>query len=150
MQAVDRLGVRLGFSFPAGAQVSRLAESCPDEIRPRASVKGTDCSLSGLQNQYEKLLAEGADPAYVCKYCLLCVAETLCRMAGAARQNSAELPVVFAGGVMSSDLIRRYVTARLPGARFVPGKFASDNAIGVALLAAKEVGAWPSISRSTN
>lgn len=149
-QAVDRLGVRLGFSFPAGAQVSRLAESCPDEIRPRVSVKGTDCSLSGLQNQYEKLLAEGADPAYVCKYCLLCVAETLCRMAGAARQNGAELPVVFAGGVMSSDLIRRYVTARLPGARFVPGKFASDNAIGVALLAAKEVGAWPSISRSTN
>ena len=51
---------------------------------------------------------------------------------------------------MSSDLIRRYVTARLPGARFVPGKFASDNAIGVALLAAKEVGAWPSISGSTN
>ncbi len=57
---------------------------------------------------------------------------------------------IYYTGVMSSDLIRRYVTARLPDARFVPGKFASDNAIGVALLAAKEVGAWPSISRSTN
>ena len=48
-----------------------------------------------------------------------------------------------AGGVMSSDVIREAVTARLPGAYFVPGRFASDNAIGVAILAAREVGAWP-------
>ena len=149
-QAVDRLGVRLGFPFPAGAQVSRLAAACTETIRPRTSVKGTNCSLSGLQNQYEKLLADGASAEYVCKYCLLCVAETLLKMAQAALKSNPDLPVVFAGGVMSSDLIRQYITHRLPGARFVPGKYASDNAIGVALLAAKEVGAWPSTSKSVN
>ena len=142
-QAVDRLGVRLGFAFPAGAKVSELAAACPEDIKPRVSVKGMNCSLSGLQNQYEQLLQQGCAPEYVCKYCLLCVAETLRRMAAAALGLHPGLPVVFAGGVMSSGLIRDYITRRMPGAQFVPGKFASDNAIGVSLLAAREVGAWP-------
>lgn len=147
-QAVDRLGVRLGFAFPAGAEVSRAAAACDpaEKIRPKTSVQGTACSLSGLENQCDALLKSGKSPAYVCRYCLLCVAETLCRMAGAARQDAPGLPVVFAGGVMSSEIIRDYVTAKLPHCYFVPGKFASDNAMGVAMLAAKEVGAWPNIS----
>lgn len=146
-QAVDRLGVRLGYGFPAGAQVSELAARCAESIRPKASVQGMNCSLSGLQNQCEKLLQEGRSPEYVCKYCLLCVAETLRRMCTAAQAQYSGLPVVFAGGVMSSDLVRQYITHRIPQAHFVPGKFASDNAIGVSILAAREVGEWPSISR---
>ena len=145
-QAVDRLGVRLGFEFPAGAEVSRLAAECGEAIRPKASVQGTNCSLSGLENQCVRLLEQGRSPAYVCKYCLLCVAETLYRMARAALAERPGLPVVFAGGVMSSGLVRGYITARIPDARFVPGRFASDNAIGVSILAAREVGAWPTTS----
>ena len=40
---------------------------------------------------------------------------------------------------MSSDLIRTYVTNRVPNAHFVPGKFSSDNAIGISILAARSV-----------
>lgn len=145
-QAVDRLGVRLGFPFPAGAQVSACAAACKDDVHPRASVRGYDCSLSGLQNQCEKLLAQGQSEAYVCKYCLLSVAKTLYLMAKAAQADFPGLPIVFAGGVMSSTLVQMYLHTRLSQALFVPGKFASDNAIGVALLAAREVGAWPAIS----
>ena len=145
-QAVDRLGVKLGYPFPAGVYVSEQADQCAEKVHPKVSVKGVNCSLSGLENQYTKLLAEGKDPAYVCKYCLICVAETLTRMARAALEDHPGLPVVFAGGVMSSDLIRTYVSTRVPGARFVPGKFASDNAIGVSILAAREQGAWQTTS----
>ena len=137
-QAVDRVGVRLGFGFPAGVQVSELAARCDEPIRPKASVKGTQCSLSGLENQCNQLLAAGKSEAYVCRYCLLCIAETACRMVVAALESHPGLPVVFAGGVMSSDVIQRELSARLPGAHFVPGRFSSDNAIGVALLAARE------------
>lgn len=70
-QAVDRLGVRLGYAFPAGIYVSQLAAACTENIKPKVSVRGTTCSLSGLQNQCEKLLAEGKSPEYVSKYCLL-------------------------------------------------------------------------------
>ncbi|PWM57007.1 MAG: glycoprotease [Subdoligranulum variabile] len=142
-QAVDRLGVALGYAFPAGASVSEQAALCSEKVQPKASVRGLNCSLSGLENQCRQLLEQGKPPAYVCKYCLLCIAETLTRMARAALKEHPSLPVVFAGGVMSSDLIRTYVTHRVPGAHFVPGKFASDNAIGIALLAAKERKAWP-------
>ncbi|WP_294806166.1 glycoprotease [uncultured Gemmiger sp.] len=144
-QAVDRLGVKLGFAFPAGVYVSEQAALCEERIKPKVSVRGTACSLSGLENQCAKLLEQGRTAPYVCKYCLLCVAETLLRMAQNALQEHPGLPVVFAGGVMSSDLIRSYITARLPDARFVPAKFASDNAIGIAVLAAKEHGVWQTL-----
>ena len=145
-QAVDRLGVKLGFPFPAGVYVSEQAALCTEKVRPKVSVKGLTCSLSGLENQCAKLLAEGHDAPYVCKYCLLCVGETLVRMANNALAERPGLPVVFAGGVMSSDLIRTYVTNRVPNAHFVPAKFASDNAIGISILAARECGAWPTTS----
>ena len=135
----DRIGVKLGFAFPAGVEVSRLAAQCSDEIRPKSSVKGMTCSLSGLENQCAKLLAEGKSPEYVCKYCLLCIGDAVVKMTKAAQKLYPDLPVVCAGGVMSSDVIRSYVTARLPGVTFVPGKFSSDNAIGTALLAGREV-----------
>ena len=79
-QAVDRMGVKLGFPFPAGAEVSRLAALCEEPIRPKSSVKGMTCSLSGLENQCNALLQAGKSPEYVCKYCLLCVADTVVRM----------------------------------------------------------------------
>lgn len=136
-QAVDRLGVKLGFGFPAGVEVSRLAALCQEEVRPKASVKGLQCSLSGLENQCAKLLDEGHSPEYVCKYCLLCVGQTLYKMAANGLALYPGTPVVFAGGVMSSQIIADYVTKRMPGAYFVPGKFSSDNAIGVSILAAR-------------
>jgi N6-L-threonylcarbamoyladenine synthase len=145
-QAVDRVGVKLGFRFPAGVEVSRLAAECDETIKPRSSVRGMECSLSGLENQCNALLTAGKSPAYVCKYCLLCVAETLRRMAAAALERNPGLPVVFAGGVMSSEIVRDYITKRMQYAYFVPGKFASDNAIGVSILAAREINAWPNTS----
>ena len=145
-QAVDRLGVKLGYPFPAGVYVSEQAALCTEKVRPKVSVHGLTCSLSGLENQCARLLAEGRDAAYVCKYCLLCVADTVVKMTKAAQKEYPGLPVVCAGGVMSSDIIRAWVQQRLPGAHFVPGRFASDNAIGISILAARECGAWPTTS----
>ncbi len=141
-QAVDRVGVKLGFGFPAGAEVSRLAAQCPETIRPKSSVRGMECSLSGLENQCNALLDAGKTPEYVCKYCLLCVADTVVKMTKAAQKEYPGLPVVCAGGVMSSDVIRSWVQQRLPEVFFVPGQYSSDNAIGVSILAAREAGLW--------
>ncbi len=142
-QAVDRIGVKLGFSFPAGVEVSRMAASCDEQIRPKSSVNGMQCSLSGLENQCNALLAQGKDAAYVCKYCLLCIADVIVKMTRAAQQKYPGLPVVCAGGVMSSDVIRAWVQKKLPEVYFVPGQYSSDNAIGVSILAAREAGLWP-------
>ena len=141
-QAVDRLGVKLGFPFPAGVYVSEQAALCKEKAHPKVSVHGLTCSLSGLENQCAKLLADGHDAPYVCKYCLLCVADTVVKMTKAAQKEYPGLPVVCAGGVMSSDIIRAWVQKRLPQVYFVPGMYSSDNAIGVSILAAREAGLW--------
>lgn len=137
-QAVDRLGVRLGFPFPAGADLSRLASTCDDKIRVKASLRNTDCHLSGLQNQCDGLLKSGKNPAYVARYCLLAIAETVVGMIRAAREEEGSLPVLCAGGVMSSVIIRAYVESNIDDVYFVGPEYAGDNAIGVALIAAQE------------
>jgi len=143
--AEDRRGAGKGglFAFPAGAELSSLASDCSEEIKPKVSVKGADCSFSGLENQCAALLEHGAAPAYVAKYCLSAVGQTVLRMICAAQEQYPGVPVVCAGGVMSSDIIRAYVQRTQPDIYFVPGRYSSDNAIGVAVLAAKEVQAWP-------
>lgn len=137
-QAVDRIGVKLGFAFPAGTSVSGMAAQCREKVKPKCCVRGTQCSLSGIENQCESFLKQGKDNAYICKYCLLCIAETVVRMTKAALQEYPGLPVICAGGVMSSGIIAEYVRNRLPNVYFVPGKFSSDNAIGVSILAAED------------
>ena len=137
-QAVDRLGVKLGFPFPAGAEISKLATGCREKITPKITMKGLDCCFSGLQNQCEKLLSDGKPPEYAAKYCLITIAETVCAMVKQARKIYPGLPVLCAGGVMSSTVIKEYVENAIEQAYFVPPVFASDNAVGVALIAAKE------------
>lgn len=138
-QAVDRLGVLLGFEFPAGPQLSALAEQCEEAVSPRTSLKGCDCHLSGLQNQCEGLLKQGNTPAYVAKYCLTSIAKTVVGMVAAARKNYPGLPVLCAGGVMSSGTIRRYIEDRCGQVYFAPAEYSADNAAGVALIGAKEI-----------
>lgn len=138
-QAVDRLGVKLGFPFPAGIYVSQQAEKCNETIKPKVSVKGLDCNLSGLQNQCEKLIDSGATMEYVCKYCLSFIARTLIKMADNAREIYGSLPIVFVGGVMSSDTIKDIVKNTMKDVFFVDPVFSSDNAIGTAAVAARKV-----------
>ncbi len=139
-QAVDRLGVKLGFPFPAGQYVSDLAEKCEEKIpKPKISVKGYNCNLSGLENQCDKLLAQGYTNEYVCKYCLTFVAHTLIKMIENVKEDLGDIPLVLAGGVMSSTVIKKIVTEKLPDAMFVKPQFSSDNAIGVAVNAYRKV-----------
>ena len=138
-QAVDRLGVKLGFQFPAGVYVSKLAAECDQVIKPKVSVKDLNCNLSGLQNQCEKLIEQGYETSYVCKYCLSYIAHTLIKMAQNARETYGDMPIVFVGGVMSSETIKDIVQNKLKDSHFVEPVFSSDNAIGVAAVAARKV-----------
>lgn len=141
-QAVDRIGVKLGFKFPAGEYISAIAEKCDEEPKPKVSIKGGFCSLSGLENQCEALIKSGKASAFVAKYCLYCIAETSLRMIKTALLKYPDAPVICAGGVMSSSIIKKYIQKRMSSVLFVPSQYASDNAIGTAILAAREVGAW--------
>ena len=134
-QAIDRLGVAMGLSFPCGPEMERLA-ILSGETRARGmrvSVKDGRCNLSGLENKALKLFEETGDKAKTAAFVLNFIAETLVHITRDVRGSYPELPVVYSGGVMSCSLIQK----RLLGENtyFAAPAFSADNASGIALLA---------------
>lgn len=141
-QAVDRVGAMLGLRFPAGRELERLALRAEIRCRIKPSMRGADCSLSGIENQCRKLLKEGKPPEEIAAYCLQAILAALDAMAAALLKEYGPLPLVFAGGVMSNSIIRRALTEKY-GAFFAEPDFSADNAAGIAVLAAGEQdGLW--------
>lgn len=138
-QAVDRVGKMLGLSFPSGPALERLAEKSDARFSLRPCLKGADCSLSGIENQCSKMLSEGRAPEDVASFCLQSILAALDGMAEVLLKSCGKLPLVFAGGVMSNGMIRKALTEKY-GAFFAAPEFSSDNAAGVALLAAVKGG----------
>ena len=141
-QAIDRVGVLLGLSFPAGAALERLALTAEGEKlpeKPRITVRDGVCNLSGLENKAEAFLKKGVPHELIALYTLTAVRDTLVMMSSQISENHPGLPIVYAGGVMSDRMIRGSLSGAFD-ARFAEPEFASDNAAGIALLTADRYG----------
>lgn len=134
-QAVDRVGVAMGLSFPCGKELETLAAECAVKIpKPRICVKGLDCHLSGLENLALSLYEATGDKALVAAYTLDFIGETLCAISKEVRVRYPDIPMVYAGGVMSNRRIQAMLGARYGQTYFSEPQFSADNAAGVALL----------------
>lgn len=138
-QAVDRVGLMLGLKFPCGPQLTELALQCGEKIKVRPTMKGADCCLSGIENRCRRLLDEGKAPEYIALYCLKSIEAALEGMTCALLERYGELPLLYAGGVMSNVIIRRQFETKYGGI-FAQPQFSSDNAAGIAVLAALAAG----------
>ena len=134
-QAIDRVGGMLGLPFPAGVHLERLAADSQKHYRVRAVMRGRDCSLSGIENKCQKMIADGQERCDIAKFCLERIFAAVEQMTLAAKDAVGDLPVVYSGGVMSNAMIRERITAKY-GGYFAQPAFSSDNAAGVAVLAA--------------
>jgi len=139
-QLVDRVGVMLGYPFPAGPAVDALARegSLIKGIKP--SVDGMACSLSGLENKCRQMYSRGVAKADVALFCLVSVAVNLEALAQGALARCGPLPIVFTGGVCCSQVLRTLLRERFPAALFAEPEYSSDNAAGVAMLAGVGMG----------
>lgn len=133
-QAVDRVGLMLGLRFPCGKELERLAERSRRHIRVRPVLKGGNCCLSGVENKCRTMLDSGENPEDIAAYCLDFVAATVIGMTSAALDKCGELPLVYAGGVMSDQLIKNRIISRFPEASFAAPEFSCDNAAGTAIF----------------
>ncbi len=134
-QLVDRVGLMLGLSFPCGIALEQLAMQSEKEFRYKPTMKELDCCLSGLENQCAKALENGEAPCDIAKRCLCAIADVLLEMTKRALARTGELPVVYAGGVMSDMLIRNKLKTVM-NAVFAKPEFSCDNAAGTAVYAA--------------
>ncbi len=132
-QAVDRVGLMLGLRFPCGAQLEQLALQNTEPVKVRPTLKGCDCCLSGVENLCQKLCAEGRDKPYIAAFCLEYIRRTLEQMTDCLRERYGDLPLLYAGGVMSNTLIKNSFTEKY-NASFAPPMYSSDNAAGIAYL----------------
>ena len=132
-QAVDRVGVAMGLKFPAGAELEKLALKSQKVFKPKPCVKGTDCCLSGIENKCLDMIKSGEEQCDIALYCLDSVAAALEKMTKNILGKYGNLPLVFAGGVMSNSIIRQRFTKEF-GAYFAEPAFSADNAAGTAYL----------------
>lgn len=133
-QAVDRVGVMLGYPFPAGKYVDELAQKSEKKYKINIKLKDGNCCLSGVENKCRAMLDNGEKSEDICRYCLDYIMTALYKMAEWARENYGNLPMIFSGGVMSNSIIKKEFTEKL-GAGFAEPIFSADNAAGTAILA---------------
>ncbi len=147
-QLVDRVGVALGLSFPAGPGLEALALSGSGGGKLGCSLEQGDlvCHLSGAETRALRWIQEGTclreEVAYEI-YDLL--ARTLIRMLKAGAEKTGIDKALITGGVASSGLLRSMMEDRKKKLRGCPelifGKpeHSGDNAVGVALIGAARV-----------
>lgn len=134
-QAIDRTGVLMGICFPCGREMEKIcSEKDYPRQKTRISVKGLYANLSGLENLAAKLYAESSDRGLVSAYCFDFVADTLSSLTENLRCEYPDIPVIYAGGVMSNKRIRAKLE-KFDKVFFSEPEFSSDNAAGVALMA---------------
>jgi N6-L-threonylcarbamoyladenine synthase len=138
-QAIDRTGVLMGLSFPCGKEMERICLERGDIPRSKTaiSVRGLNCNLSGLENLCSKMYAQTSDKASVSAYCFDFIADTLYRLTDNLREEYPDIPVIYAGGVMSNGRISARLGVR-DGVYFAKPEFSADNAAGIALLCRRE------------
>lgn len=129
-QLIDRTGKLLGLPFPAGKALDALAADAQDKTFFRVKVNGTEFSLSGVQNKVQEY--HKGDGAETAGYALRSLIGAILAATRNALAKYPDCPVVFAGGVASNSLLRAKA-APLP-AIFCPPQYATDNAMGTAVL----------------
>lgn len=133
-QAVDRVGVMLGLPFPAGRYLEELAFMSTAKYKIKPTMKGFECCLSGIENKCRKMLDSGEKKEDIALFCLKSIEAALCGMTDALITEYGNIPLIYAGGVMSNKIIRKTMEEKYGGI-FASPEFSSDNAAGIAVLA---------------
>ena len=147
-QLLDRIGVAMGFAFPAGAALETLAKQGKAQALLPASMANDDldCHLSGAETQCRRWLTGGKLPREtIAAEMFDFLARAVSRMIAAACEKTGAQQVLIVGGVASSEILREQIPVRLQKlgcmADVVFGKreYASDNAAGVAHYGIRKV-----------
>jgi len=147
-QLVDRLGVKMGMAFPAGAALEKLAMQAKAEaLLPVSMANGDlDCHLSGAETQCLRWLESGTyTRETIAAEAFDFLTRTVARMIRAACERTDAGQALIVGGVASSAILRDRIPLRLSkmGCQadviFGMRQYASDNAAGVARYGMRKV-----------
>ena len=140
-QFVDRVGVKMGLSFPAGPHLEEMAVKGTSRSLFKLSHKDGHCSFSGAEAEAMRLIEKGGmsnEDIAAEVYNYLARAITWLLMDAFEKTNAKQ--ALLAGGVASSRLLRKLVRERCrkKGVNqkicWAKPELSGDNACGVALI----------------
>ncbi len=134
-QAIDRTGVLLGLTFPCGKEIDALSQKSDKNYKIKPSMKGFDCSLSGVENKVKAMIESGERREDTAKFVLTYISSTLEKMTELIIKKYGNLPLAYAGGVMSNSFIKSNILNKFDNAYFAKPEFSCDNAAGTAIYA---------------
>ncbi len=132
-QLIDRMGVAMGLSFPAGKALDSLAVQFAGEPEltalPKVFKRDGKLNLSGLETRLSELVGKIPDGelAYIC---MTRVSESFVALINELKDKTRASQVLVTGGVASS----RFLRSRCEGEGYMFGRpeLCPDNAVGVA------------------
>ncbi|MEG0894229.1 MAG: peptidase M22 [Oscillospiraceae bacterium] len=127
-QLIDRIGVKNGLAFPCGKALTEVALTCKEKITPKVTFKGDNVHFSGAENKANEYPFDKA-ARYVIEY----VKTAIDQMTKNAIEKYGNLPLLYAGGVMSNIIIKEYIQNKYNGI-FAEPIYSTDNAAGVAII----------------
>ena len=133
-QFIDRVGVRLGLSFPAGKELEQMAMRADKAEKLPVSTDGSFMSFSGVETKASRM-ADNTDSAALALGVLETVRDALIKSINNAIKETKTHDILIVGGVASNGIIRTGLTECLDGAVYfaAPG-YSTDNAVGIAYL----------------
>ncbi len=141
-QLVDRIGVLLGLSFPAGPHLESLAaQAFEPAIKIPVTIREASVSFAGPETYVRKLVAQGeVASSTIAASVELCVARAVTAMIKYAVANTGLNDVLLVGGVMANQCIRKYLIDQLINTNtaklhFPDTVYSPDNATGAAYFA---------------
>ena len=136
-QLIDRTGQLLSLPFPAGRHIDILSRTAEKKDLFKVKCPGMEFSLSGVQNKVNAYYEATNDAAETAGYALRCVCHAVYTATKNAMKEYPGLPVVFSGGVASNSMLREMLVPLNPV--FAQPQFSTDNAMGVAVLAYRQL-----------
>ena len=113
--------------------MEKLAIGSTKKFSVKIPVKDTGINLSGFENRFDKLVADGESRENAARFVFTVCREAVKSLLAIAGEE--KLPVVFSGGVSSSEILKGdFSDERF---YFAPPVYSADNAIGIASLCRK-------------
>lgn len=146
-QLIDRVGVALQLPFPSGPALSQLAQELGEKTTPAKAIptfcKETHCSFAGAETEAKRRIKQGDSPAEIARAIEQVVATTVEKALSYQEEGNPqqEMSVLMMGGVSANRYLRQRLEERLRKRGlalkciFAPVQYASDNGVGVALIA---------------
>jgi len=140
-QFIDRIGVRLGLTFPSGKELEKLAQKSVKPIKFPISVRDLAISFSGPESHGQRLIEKGENPSDIARGIEDCLLKTLEKIIINVYDRNNLKDFLLVGGVASNNYLRANLNNRFKNNNininllFAKPHYSSDNAVGTSLIA---------------